>query len=107
MVYIKEQIPDSFIQPDGTSPEAVYVNHLIMRAIENKEQVQISRASLVSIPEFDIDAAIISFDNIMARCKELMSHCNPLHVVWHKEKPQEALIQFIIDEDHVYISVIT
>jgi hypothetical protein len=107
MAYIKERIPDSFIEPDGTSPEAVYVNHFIMRAIESKEQVRLSRANLVSIPEHDIDAAGISFDDIKAHCKKVMSFCNPLHVVWHKEPKQEAYIKFVIDEDHVYISVVT
>ena len=105
MTYIKERLPEGCIEPDGSSPEAVYVNHLIMRAIESKAQVRISRTNLISIPELDIDAATIGFDNIKAHCKKLKSYCEPMHVVWHKEKKQEVLIQFEIDEDDVYISV--
>ena len=74
-----------------------------MRAIEKKETIEINRSSLISIPECDIDAKSIRFDDIVARCK-LMSQCNPLHVVLQKEPKQEAYIKFVIDEDHVYIS---
>jgi len=69
--------------------------------------IKVKAWPLISIPEYDIDAKSIHFDNIVARCKDLMSHCNPLHVVWHKEPKQEAYIQFVINEDHVYISVVT
>jgi hypothetical protein len=106
MEYIKEQIPNNFM-PDGTSPEAVYINHLIMRVIESKEEVKIGRGNIVSIPEHDIDDASISFDDIKAHCKNIMSHCNPMHVVWKKEPQQEALIQFEIEEDNIYLSVVT
>jgi len=94
-------------QPETPTPESIYVNHFIIRAIERKETIEISRSNLTSIPEYDIDSARINFDNIVARCKELISHRNPLPVVTHKEQQQEDLIQFEIDEDHVHISVIT
>jgi hypothetical protein len=97
-------IVDQFETP---TTESIYVNHFIMRAIENKETIEINRSSMISMPEYDIDAKSIRFDKIVARCKDLMSHCNPLHVVWHKEPKQEAYIKFVIDEDHVYISVVT
>jgi hypothetical protein len=107
MAYIKEQIPNNFIQPDSTSPEAVYVNLLILRAIESKEQVQISRTNLISIPGHDIDAESICFENVVARCKELMSNCNPLHVVTNIKQRQEDLINISFEEDRIVISVVT
>jgi hypothetical protein len=106
--HVREQIPDNIIQPDDTSPEAIYVNLLMLRAVERKETIEINRSNLVSIPEENIDASSISFDKIIARCKELVSEGNnPLRVVFHKEKPQEANVQFVVAKDSIQISVST
>ncbi len=108
MVHVREQIPDNIIQPDDISPEVIYVNLLIVRAVERKETIEINRFNLVNIPEEDIDAASISFDKIVSRCKELVSEgSNLLHVVCHKGKPQEANVQFVIAKDAIQISVST
>jgi len=94
-------------QLETPTPESVYVNHSIIRAIECKEPVQISRSNLINTPEYGIDASHVSFDGIVSRCKELMSHRNPLPVVRNKEQEQEDLIQFTFEEDHIYVSVVT
>jgi hypothetical protein len=97
----------SEFQPETPSPEAVYVNHFIIRAIECKETMNINRSNLVNIPEYNIDASDVSFDGIVSRCKELMSHHNPLPVVRNKGQAQEDLVQFTFEEDNIYISVVT
>lgn len=88
-------------------PESIYVNHFIMRAIECRETIEINRSRLIGIPEYGIDASDVSFNGIVSRCKELISHRNPLPVVRSKEQAQEDLVQFTFEKDNVYISVVT